>query len=80
MGLTQRGSDLRESSGMTACGFATYCACLCESGGSQTAIRGEVCGVRAEDVAESLMREILCLDKLIDELASCKPMDKILRL
>ena len=38
-----------------------------------------VCGVRVEDVAEPLMREIRYLDKLIDELAKGKPMAKILR-
>jgi len=38
-----------------------------------------VCGVRVEDVAEPVMREIRYLDKLIDELARGKAMDKILR-
>ena len=42
-------------------------------------IRGVVCGVRVEIVAEPLMREIRYLDKLIDELAKGKPMAKILR-
>ncbi len=42
-------------------------------------IRGVVCGVRVEDVAEPLMREIRYLDKLIDELAKGKAMEKILR-
>lgn len=42
-------------------------------------IRGVVCGVRVEEVQEPLMREIRYLDKLIDELAKGKPMDKILR-
>jgi hypothetical protein len=42
-------------------------------------IRGLVCGVRVEDVAEPLMREIRYLDKLIDELAKGKAMAKILR-
>ena len=42
-------------------------------------IRGVVCGVRVEDIEESLMREIRYLDKLIDELARGKAMDKILR-
>jgi hypothetical protein len=42
-------------------------------------IKGVVCGVRVEDVAEPLMREIRYLDKLIDELAKGKAMDKILR-
>ncbi len=38
-----------------------------------------VCGVRVEEVAEPLMREIRYLDKLIDELARGKAMAKILR-
>lgn len=42
-------------------------------------IRGVVCGVRVEDIEEPLMREIRYLDKLIDELARGKAMDKILR-
>ena len=42
-------------------------------------IKGVVCGVRVEDIEEPLMREIRYLDKLIDELAKGKTMDKILR-
>jgi len=42
-------------------------------------IKGGVCGVRVEEVAEPLMREIRYLDKLIDELAKGKAMEKILR-
>ena len=42
-------------------------------------IKGVVCGVRVEDIAEPLMREIRYLDKLIDELAKGKAMEKILR-
>lgn len=42
-------------------------------------INGVVCGVRVEDIKDPLMREIRYLDKLIDELAKGKVMDKILR-
>lgn len=42
-------------------------------------IKGSVCGVRVEDIEDPLMREIRYLDKLIDELAKGKPMEKILR-
>lgn len=42
-------------------------------------IKGVVCGVRVEDIDEPIMREIRYLDKLIDELAKGKAMDKILR-
>jgi len=46
---------------------------------SRELIKGVVCGVRVEDVEEPLMREIRYLDKLIDELAKGKAMEKILR-
>lgn len=42
-------------------------------------IKGSVCGVRVEEIAEPLMQEIRYLDKLIDELAKGKVMEKILR-
>jgi hypothetical protein len=42
-------------------------------------ITGVVCGIRVEDVEDPLMKKIRYLDKLIDELAKGKAMDKILR-
>lgn len=42
-------------------------------------IKGVICGIRVEDIEEPLMQEIRYLDKLIDELAKGKAMDKILR-
>ena len=42
-------------------------------------IKGVVCGHRVEDIQDPLMKKIRLLDKLIDELAKGKPMDKILR-
>lgn len=42
-------------------------------------IKGVVCGVRAEDVEDPLMQKIRWLDKLIDELAKGRAMEKILR-
>lgn len=42
-------------------------------------IKGVVCGVRVEAVEDPLMREIRYLDKLIDELAKGRPLEKILR-
>jgi len=45
----------------------------------RTLIKGVVCGVRVEDIQEPLMREIRYLDKLVDELAKGKAMEKILR-
>jgi hypothetical protein len=46
---------------------------------SRSLIRGVVCGVRVEDIEEPTMREIRYLDKLIDELAKGKAMERILR-
>jgi len=46
---------------------------------ARTSIKGLICGVRIEEVDEPTMREIRYLDKLIDELAKGKAMDKILR-
>jgi len=42
-------------------------------------IKGTICGIRVEEIEDPLMRKIRYLDKLIDELAKGKPMDKILR-
>ena len=42
-------------------------------------ISGKVCGIRVEEIEDPLMREIRYLDKLVDELAKGKPMEKILR-
>ncbi|HYG25046.1 MAG TPA: DUF2200 domain-containing protein [Verrucomicrobiae bacterium] len=46
---------------------------------SRTLIKGVVCGVRVEEVEDPLMRDIRYLDKLVDELARGKAMEKILR-
>ena len=46
---------------------------------SRSLIKGVVCGVRVEDIEEPTMQEIRYLDKLIDELAKGKAIDKILR-
>ena len=45
----------------------------------RTLITGVVCGVRVESVEEPLMREMRYLDKLVDELAKGKPIEKVLR-
>lgn len=42
-------------------------------------ITGSVCGVRVQDVEDPLMRRIRYLDKLVDELAKGKALDKVLR-
>ena len=42
-------------------------------------VKGVICGVRIEEIEDPMMREIRYLDKLVDELAKGKAMDKILR-
>lgn len=46
---------------------------------SRLLIKGVICGIRVEEIEDPLMREIRYLDKLVDELAKGKKMDKILR-
>jgi hypothetical protein len=46
---------------------------------SASSITGVVCGVRVEDVEDPLMQKIRYLDKLVDELAKGRPMEKVLR-
>lgn len=46
---------------------------------SRTLITGMVCGVRVEEVEDPIMREVRYLDKLVDELAKGRPMEKIKR-
>ena len=46
---------------------------------ARTLITGKICGVRIEEIEEATMREIRYLDKLVDELAKGKTMEKILR-
>jgi len=46
---------------------------------SRKLIKGVVCGIRVEEIEEPLMQEIRYLDKLVDELAKGKSMEKILR-
>lgn len=59
--------------------FETFFAEAPRLNPSRTLIKGVVCGVRVEEIEEPLMQEIRYLDKLIDELAKGKAMDKILR-
>jgi hypothetical protein len=59
--------------------FETFFAEAPQLNPSRTLIKGVICGVRVEEIEEPLMREIRYLDKLIDELARGKAMEKILR-
>jgi hypothetical protein len=59
--------------------FETFFAQAPQLNSSRALIKGVVCGVRVEDIEEPTMQEIRYLDKLIDELAKGKAMEKILR-
>jgi hypothetical protein len=59
--------------------FETFFAEAPRLNPSRALIKGVVCGVRVEDIQEPTMQEIRYLDKLIDELAKGKAMEKILR-
>ncbi len=59
--------------------FETFFADAPRMNPLRTLVKGVVCGVRVEDVEEPTMREIRYLDKLVDELAKGKAMEKILR-
>jgi hypothetical protein len=57
----------------------TFIAEAPEPNPARSLIKGLICGIRVEDIEETTMREIRYLDKLIDELAKGKAMEKILR-
>jgi hypothetical protein len=59
--------------------FETFFAEAPQLNPSRDLIKGVICGVRIEEIEEQTMREIRYLDKLIDELAKGKKMEKILR-
>ncbi len=59
--------------------FETFLAEAPQLNPARALIKGVVCGVRVENIEEPTMREIRYMDKLIDELAKGKAMEKILR-
>ena len=59
--------------------FETFFAKAPRMNPARASITGVVCGVRVEEIEEPTMREIRYLDKLIDELAKGRAMEKILR-
>lgn len=59
--------------------FETFFAQAPQMNPLRSKITGVICGVRVEDIAEPTMQSIRYLDKLVDELAHGKSMDKILR-
>ena len=59
--------------------FETFFAQAPKLNPKRKLITGLICGIRVEDIEDPLMREIRYMDKLIDELAKSRPMEKILR-
>ena len=59
--------------------FETFFAQAPAINANSALIKGVICGVRVEEVADPLMQKIRYLDKLVDELAKGRPMAKILR-
>jgi len=59
--------------------FETFFAETSRLNPARSLIKGVICGVRIEEIEEPLMKEIRYLDKLIDDLAKGKTMDKILK-
>ena len=59
--------------------FETFFAEAPAMNPARSQIKGVICGVRVEEIEEPLMREIRYLDKLVDELAKGRAMEKVLR-
>lgn len=59
--------------------FETFFAAAPHMNPARSLITGVICGVRIEEIEDPLMREIRYLDKIIDELAKGRAMEKILR-
>lgn len=77
--LTGYSPDELESQLEKQTDFETFFAQAPQLNPSRALIHGVICGVRLEEIKEPLMREIRYLDKLVDELAKGRPMEKILR-
>lgn len=75
-GYTQAGLERQVESGIDFEAFFDQAPAM---NPNTTLITGVVCGVRVEEVEDPLMRKIRYLDKLVDELAKGKALDKILR-
>jgi hypothetical protein len=59
--------------------FETFFAQAPAMNPARSEIKGKICGVQIETIEEDTMREIRYLDKLVDELAKGRPMEKVLR-
>lgn len=58
--------------------FETFFLKTTKPNPKRSLIKGKICGVQIEEIRDRVMREMRYLDKLIDELAKGKPMEKIL--
>ena len=77
--LTGYSAEQLEAFRSTDLGYGDFFRRAPQPNPNRALIKGVVCGVRVEEVEDPLMREIRYLDKLIDELAKGRPMEKILR-
>lgn len=59
--------------------FETFFGAAPAMNPNRALVTGSVCGVKVQEVEDPLMREIRILDKLVDEIAKGRPMEKILR-
>jgi hypothetical protein len=75
-GYTQAGLEMQLKQGVD---FESFFARAPALNPNSALIKGIVCGVRVEEVPDPLMRKIRVLDKMVDELAKGKAMEKILR-
>lgn len=75
-GYTQRALEARLADKTD---FETFFAKAPKPNPLRSLVTGTICGIRVETIEEALMREIRILDKLVDELAKGRPMEKILR-
>ena len=75
-GYTQKGLEAQVSKKTT---FEQFFAKAPKLNPARTLVTGVICGVRVEEIEEPLMQNIRYMDKLVDELAKGRPMEKILR-
>ena len=59
--------------------YGDFFACSPDYNSRSELITGKICGVRVETIEDPLMKKVRQLDKLVDELAKGKPMEKVLR-
>ncbi len=75
-GYTEKGLEMQIKKRAT---FETFFAKAPKMNPSRSLITGVICGVKLAEIKDPLIREVRYLDKLVDELAKGRPMEKILR-